>query len=956
MRNLRAALVAIAIPSTLLVNSLSVSVAVANEEPIKRDPFSLARDADEPVEVEDARTTTDTVYANPDGTYTREINALPIRVKGAEGWEPVDLTLETVEGVVRPKAALGDISLSGGGSEDMFGYSVGSARVTLSWPDELPAPELEGNVATYSNVLEGVDLKVTVTETGPTTVLVVKNEQAASNPELSRLELGFVVEGGSSQQEPGGALEILDDSGRPVAFSGEPLMWDSTGQVRNAANTPVGDSTAEAVEQRTEGPAEGDAVTTVDSTLAGDELVLEAPADALEDEDVTYPLYIDPEVTRNRHSWAMVFKQYPSTKFWHWSESSQGVGHQSGYGMGTSTKRLFWNFGMPSSLDGAYVYSAQFSANMVHSASCTKTVTKLYRTSDMNLDNRPTWNDQPSWSKFQDEKKAAYGFSGCTPGGKEIEWDAKEAAEYAASKGRNWMTFGLRAEDESDPRSWKRFAKNAKFTVRYTQKPRKPTALTTNPAVTCTGVEAKRHMGYQRPRLKAKLSDPDSGDKVLASFQFFRGTSLTESARITTVSTAYRAPGDTYYESTLMPLDPVKIVGGIKQKQVYTWRVIAKDNSKDGSSDGVTGPWSAPCTIIVDPQRPLTPQILGVDDTTVWSYPNTQKSVTFAPAEGDLNPDISLYRWRFNNDQPPTTGGAVPGAGHRLTTTVTAPKIGINTLYVWAYDAANNVSEPAEYRFETVNSFTTRTYLMDEGSPTATVPSIFDDNGGLNPLPVGHLQWMYRGVKEDEFGNGTPDPSLKFQGGESTTTTGAVIDTSRSFAVSAWLNPFQQGSATGVSHSNGTKTGFKLGVSSGSCPAPEDGEVPDTCFSFSVWDAAKNAYVTAFVPREIDMTVQNLDPWVNVVGRFDAMNGTVSISLPDGLSEMNYTADVEISDQPAQSSGQLAIGGALATAGVTSRWTGGIDHLTLIQGYLTPIDSNVIYNNSVRSDCNESCS
>lgn len=941
----------------LFVGALSLAPVMADQEAVVHDPFTQARAADEPVEIKDARTTTDTVYANSDGTYTREINALPIRVNTGSKWEPIDLELESHDGVVRPKAALGDIALSDGGSVDMFAYSVGSARVTLEWPEALPSPQLEGNVATYSEVLDGVDLKVTVTETGPSTVLVVKSAQAANNPELRRLELGFDVEGGSTRQESGGALEILDDSGRPVAFSGEPLMWDSTGQVLGADNRPVGDTTAAAVQRRTEGPAEGDTVAKLDSTLTTQGgLVLEAPSQSLDGEDVVYPLYIDPEVTRNRHSWAMIFKQYPSTKFWHWSESSQGVGHQSGYGMGTSTKRLFWNFGMPSSLDGAYVYSAQFSANMVHSASCTKTVTKLYRTSDMNLDNRPTWNDQPSWSKLQDEVKAAYGFSGCTPGGKEIEWDAKEAAEYAASKGRNWMTFGLRAEDESDPRSWKRFEKNAKFTVRYTQKPRTPTSLTTSPAITCTGPEAKRQIGYQKPRLMAKLSDPDSGDKLLATFQYFRGTSLTESARITTVSTAYRAPGDTYYQSPAMPLDPVKTVGGVKQKQVYTWRVIAKDNSKDGSSDGVTGPWSAPCTIIVDPQRPPTPQILGVDDTTVWSYPDTQKSVTFAPAEGDPNPDISLYRWRFNNDQPPTTGGAAPGAGHRLTTTVTAPKIGINTLYVWAYDAANNVSEPAEYRFETVNSFTTRTYLMDEGAPTTTVPSIFDDNGGLNPLSAGHLQWIFRGLKEDESGIGAPDPALRFNGGESTTTTGTVIDTSRSFAVSAWLNPFQQGSATGVSHSNGTKTGFKLGVSSGSCPTPEGGEAPKTCFSFSVWDATKNAYVTAFVPREIDMTVQNLDPWVNVVGRFDAKSGTVSISLPDGLSEMNYTADAEISDQPAQSSGQLAIGGALATTGVTSRWTGGIDHLTLIQGYLTPIDSNVIYNESARADCDESCS
>lgn len=59
--------------------------------------------------------------------------------------------------------------------------------MSLGWPGLLPEPRLDGATATYPEVFNGVDLRLTADAEGFQRVLVVKSAEAAANPALDRM-------------------------------------------------------------------------------------------------------------------------------------------------------------------------------------------------------------------------------------------------------------------------------------------------------------------------------------------------------------------------------------------------------------------------------------------------------------------------------------------------------------------------------------------------------------------------------------------------------------------------------------------------------------------------------------------------------------------------------------------------------------------------------------------------
>src|SRR5262245_50260363 len=102
-------------------------------------------------------------------------------------WVDVDTTLvERPDGTIGPKAAATSLRLSDGeGDEPLIQADKAGRELELDWTlGDLPAPAIDGSHATYPEVLDGVDLVVTVTPTGFSHVLVVKNAEAAKNEKL----------------------------------------------------------------------------------------------------------------------------------------------------------------------------------------------------------------------------------------------------------------------------------------------------------------------------------------------------------------------------------------------------------------------------------------------------------------------------------------------------------------------------------------------------------------------------------------------------------------------------------------------------------------------------------------------------------------------------------------------------------------------------------------------------
>jgi hypothetical protein len=145
--------------------------------------LALARRTKQPVEVTALRSETRQVFAEPDGTLVLEQHPRPVRVRKQGRWQDVDTTLTTrPDGSVAPVATAVDLSFSGGGTSPLARMARGAKALELGWQGALPTPVLDGDTATYPEVLPGVDLSVRADVDGFSHLLVVKTPEAARNP------------------------------------------------------------------------------------------------------------------------------------------------------------------------------------------------------------------------------------------------------------------------------------------------------------------------------------------------------------------------------------------------------------------------------------------------------------------------------------------------------------------------------------------------------------------------------------------------------------------------------------------------------------------------------------------------------------------------------------------------------------------------------------------------------
>src|SRR5439155_16072714 len=100
-----------------------------------------------PVEVASVRGESARTFANPDGSKTLEMSAVPQRVHRSDGsWTPVDTALQVQPGAgVVPKASVADVRFSAGGTGPLVTFVRDGHEVRLSWPQPLPVPTVAGD-------------------------------------------------------------------------------------------------------------------------------------------------------------------------------------------------------------------------------------------------------------------------------------------------------------------------------------------------------------------------------------------------------------------------------------------------------------------------------------------------------------------------------------------------------------------------------------------------------------------------------------------------------------------------------------------------------------------------------------------------------------------------------------------------------------------------------------------
>ncbi|MBB6421992.1 hypothetical protein HDC93_007626 [Streptomyces sp. AK010] len=401
---------------------------------------ALAAESGERVAVEGATTESSQVFANPDGTFTQEMNAAPVRARKDDGaWGAIDTTLvRDVDGEIRAKNTTAAVTFTGGGNGDgLVRLEDGGHSLKLGWPTALPEPELKGATATYPDVFRDVDLQLTALSTGYTSVLVVKTAEAADNPALASIKMTASGEGLDIAPTADGGFVARDQDGTPVFESPAGRMWDSAGD--SAASTPAevtsgvstqlartaaatGTRAAEEPEPRgtaplpeakgepspSEGPGSGDATAELPLKVTDTSLEITPDPDLLRGEDTVFPLYIDPPTKGIAlGDWTALASN--GTKYWEF-DGDKGVGRCSNYGgylcsNSPYTQRMYFEYPL-SSIHGKKVLDATMEVYQEWTFTCEPRWYDLSRV-DKGISSSTTWSSRPNAVDLMGDRNVA---------------------------------------------------------------------------------------------------------------------------------------------------------------------------------------------------------------------------------------------------------------------------------------------------------------------------------------------------------------------------------------------------------------------------------------------------------------------------------------------------------------------------------------------------------------------
>ncbi|MFF6980216.1 LamG-like jellyroll fold domain-containing protein [Streptomyces sp. NPDC008343] len=457
------------------------------------------------------RTEYSQVFAQPDGSFELTQSTTPQRVRASDGtWKPVDVTLaKRADGRIAPKGAVVDLSFSGKGtSSDMIRIGDGDGHaLSLGWDRSLPEPVLEGDTATYREVLPGVDLRLTATAESYREVLVVKTPQAAASPALDKVLFHVESQGLEVRSTTNGGLVAANDDGVEV-FTGPPgRMWDSAGDAQAPGEQPMRDAhtphdaqtSATAVRGAEEpdpatGPGDGDASAVMPVQVAEDTIAVVPDTEVLEGDETVYPVYIDPAVGIG-HTYRTVLSS-DGDDYWMFDGAGHGIGRcgynsQGACTAGTwYTNRMYFQFNSASALRGKYVIDATFRAYETWSFDCNPAWVDLERTDGISSGSKWPGPGGPksdnSWDQLGDRYISAGRGTACSPEQPnawiEFNDNPDEPDENLKSTVRNFadgkidnLTLMLKAKDESDVTAWKRFDDNAELQVDFAYQPGVPT-------------------------------------------------------------------------------------------------------------------------------------------------------------------------------------------------------------------------------------------------------------------------------------------------------------------------------------------------------------------------------------------------------------------------------------------------------------------------------------------------
>ena len=935
-----------------------------------------AAQSGERVEVKSERTEYATTYANPDGsTFSLSLSTVPVRVQQADGaWAEPDATLERrADGTVGPKAAVADVSFSGGGDgAALVTVAEGGRSLAVGWPGKLPEPTLDGASAVYPEVLPGVDLRMTATTEGYREVLVVKTPEAAASDELKKLDFPVEAEGLTLREGVGGGLDAVDDNGNAVFRTPTARQWDSAGDAATGGVSTMSLSVADAADASdddpipsdgdhtpdpTAGPGDGDASAVLPVTADADSITVVPDAGLLTGDDTVYPLYIDPDVSWGESERTLLSSDGDTFYNFSGGDDGEGVGYCGTYVTGGYAyycgsgykQRMYFEFA-PTALRGKRVLDATFRVTERWSMSCSKTTVQLVRTP--NISSATRWPGPTSnWDIMGDRTVSAGRGTACDPSQPDapIEFNDDPAQSYEnltstvkafAAGDFSRLTLMLKAYNESDPNGWKRFDDDAVLDVDYVGVPAPPTSpgVLSGEISSCeTDASDPDVLSDPTPTFTAvaqTLAGGESGADLRTHFyvQKKNGSSwevVTEPVR----------PSSGYVNDNqkVSVSSPVTLTdGGTYRMAVFTRSYYNSGNSYlESHSTVTTKGW---CYFKVDTTAPKAPVIAfggpysacAANDCVAAGGPGVKGKFTFSPASGDAGTVVG-YRYKLSSAK--SWSSTVSG------TTVTkdiAPELaGTQVLQVRALDNVGSGRWGAiagvKFNVQESQGATGRWHFNDSavGSGETLASDSATTEGTRHPATLYTTGAGWSGLGR----RGSSDRSLWLNDTSDTTrqsgyaaTSAPAVNTQSSYTVSAWAYLTDSSAyRTVLSQTGSDSSGFSLYWSGG---------IKRWVFRFNWTDSSGTRHL---VTKGAAADGPPLKVWSHVAGVYDADAKTIQLYV-NGRAQGDPVT-VPAGGEKQTPDGPLQFGRASYVYGTFEQyWKGRIDEVAVFQEALQPGD------------------
>ncbi|MFI7135180.1 LamG-like jellyroll fold domain-containing protein [Nonomuraea sp. NPDC050153] len=605
-------------------------------------------------------------------------------------------------------------------------------------------------------------------------------------------------------------------------------------------------------------------------------------------------LSVAPTIGIVQHEWTHVNSCQPSTSQYWSHRSNMRVGRQ----WDTTCKwRSLMRFDL-APLVGATIIDAYVKVTADHTGACAGADIVLWRSEENQYFPGVTWNNAAWYNAIEGEHFSANQGSSCPKpddeglfdegGGRYLE------GELARYLGNGWtqMALGLRAQDESDHFDWSYYHPgSAVLVVTYNHAPTPPAGqrITAGCGYSCDATGAQVRTGT--PTLEAMPGDPNGGTLDRLEFEVYDRATRSELKAASGMAVSRPAVG----EPRGWQVTPALPQGD------YSWRARGCDSV-------VCGPYSPWFDFTVD----LTPpSALTVSSAAYPAKPSGKWSGGIGvpgaftlSASGASRFEVVLNGvgkgWFDSTGTSPT--------GYQIWTgDLTPDRDGVNALRVKAADQAGNVTASAVAYDFLVAPAATRSWEwgLNEGAGTSAASS-----PAGRPLAVtGAAAWT-----AGRAGGG----ALSLNG--ATRWAGQpVVDTTRPFTVTAWVNRGASAAApmTAVSQDGAAGSGFRLQYRTDLDLDPDNpGTDPAWCFTMFAGDGGAE---TAACSDEATAA-----GWVHLAGVYDQANRLIRIYVNghnfDGSDRKTYEGSWS-------AAGDWVLGAAKGGTGRTQFWSGAIDRV-----------------------------